>query len=122
MTTKEREDKIIQQAQDILERRLSVKQPIKVNLQKIVHYSAYYQGLRQGLITAQGIIEKLVKGEDKIYLEAAFRLYTSSLRNTQLFQDGTEVRFRNWEHNKKGKLTRCEAYFVEHREILTEIK
>ena len=122
MTTKEREDKIIQQAQDILERRLSVKQPIKVNLQKIVHYSAYYQGIRQGLITAQGIIETSVKGEDKIYLEAEFKLYTSSLRNVQLLKDGTEVRFRNHERNKKGKLIRCEAYFVERRELITEIK
>ena len=122
MTTKEREDKIIQQAQDILERRLSVKQPIKVNFQKIIHYSAYYQGMRQGLITAQRIIETSVKGEEKIYLEAEFKLYTSSLRNVQLLKDGTEVRFRNHERNKKGKLIRCEAYFVERRELITEIK
>lgn len=43
---KEQEDKIIKQAQDILERRMAAEKDIKVNLQNIVQYGAYYQGAR----------------------------------------------------------------------------
>lgn len=119
--TREKEDKLIEQAQDILERRLAVEKPLKVNLQNLIHYSAYYQGLRKGLTTALSIIQNPRKGEDRIYLEAEFRLCSSSLRNAQLWDDGTPIRYRNWENDKKGKLTKAEAYFVERVTVTKEI-
>ena len=65
--TKEQEDKIIAQAQDILERRMAVEMNIKINLQNVMYYGAYLLG-------------------------------------------------------KKGKLESCECYFVEYRNIITEVK
>jgi hypothetical protein len=40
----------------------------------------------------------------------------------QLMMDGTEIRFRNHQRDKKGKLISVEAYFVQRREVVTEIK
>lgn len=34
----------------------------------------------------------------------------------------TKVAYRNWERNKKGKLVKCEAYFVEHKNVIQEVK
>jgi len=69
---KEQEDKIIAQAQDILERRMAVKKDIKVNLQHIVMYAAYYQG---ALMAVRKVTESLLSGnkpkkDDWIYLIA----------------------------------------------------
>lgn len=70
--TREQEDKIIQQAQDILARRMAVEKDIKINLQNIIYYGAYYMGALQA---AQNITEALLqgdkpKGEDWIYKKA----------------------------------------------------
>lgn len=46
--TRKQEDKIIEQAQDILERRIAVKKDIKINLQKVMYYDAYFLGVLQG--------------------------------------------------------------------------
>lgn len=123
--TKEQEDKIIAQAQDILERRMAVEKDIKINLQNLVYYGAYYTG---ALAAVQKITPTLFasgrkpKGEDWIYLQAEWKLITSSKRNMQLWLDGTEMRYRNHKHNKKGKLESVECYFVEYRNIITEVK
>ena len=120
--TKEQEDKIIQQAQDILERRLAVETDIKVNLQKLVCYGAYYQG---ALIVADRLIPYVMqnyRGDDKAYIKAGLDLITSSKRNMQLWLDGTPIRYRNWVRDKKGKLTKCDAYFVEYRNVIHEVK
>ena len=120
---KEQEDKIIAQAQDILERRLGVREDIKVNLRNIVHYGAYYLG---ALVAARKITEELLtckpKGEDWIYKKAEWDCITKDKRSMQLYLDGTEARYRNHKRNKKGKLESCEYYFVEHKNILTEVK
>ena len=121
---KEQEDKIIAQAQDILERRLSVEKDIKVNLQHIAMYASYYQG---ALMAVRKIADSLLSGnkpkkDDWIYLKAEWELITSSKRNMQLYLDGTEIRYRNYQRNKKGKLESVECYFVEHRNIITEVK
>lgn len=122
---KEQEDKIIAQAQDILERRMAVEKDIKVNLQHIAMYAAYYQGALMAVrkITDSHLLNgNKPKKDDWTYLEAEWKLITSSKRNMQLFLDGTEVRYRNHQHNKKGKLESVECYFVEHRNIIQEIK
>lgn len=122
--TKEQEDKIIAQAQDILERRMAVEKDIKIDLQKVMYYGAYYLGALQA---TRRVIEDLLtgdkpKGEDWIYKKAFWDLITSSKRNMQLFLDGTQMRFRNHKCNKKGKLESCECYFVEYRNVITEVK
>ena len=121
---KEQEDKIIAQAQDILERRLAVEKDIKVNLQHIAMYSSYYQG---ALMAVKKITDSLLNGnkpkkDDWICLKAEWDLITSSKRNMQLYLDGTEMRYRNHQCNKRGKLKSVECYFVERKNIIQEIK
>jgi hypothetical protein len=123
--TKEQEDKIIAQAQDILERRMAVEKDIKINLQNLVYYGAYYMG---ALDAVRKIFPTLFtsgrkpKGEDWIYLQAEWKLITSSKRNMQLYLDGTEIRYRNHKHNRKGKLESVECYFVEYIQTIKEVK
>jgi hypothetical protein len=121
---KEQEDKIIAQAQDILERRMAVEKDIKVNLQHIAMYASYYQG---ALMAVRKITDSLLNGnkpkkDDWIYLRAEWNLITASKRNMQLYLYGTEIRYRNHKRNKKGKLESVECYFVESRNIIQEIK
>ena len=130
MTTAQ-EDKIINQAWQILERRedeaakmFAVEHEIKISVQRLAMYSSYYQGAR---VMGEKLMEALtrnprMKGDDWVYLEAEYRLFVSSLRNTQLFLDGTKIAYRHHKRDKKGKLISCEAYFVEERTVLREIK
>jgi len=123
--TKEQEDKIIRQAQDILERRMAVEKDIKINLKNLMYYGAYYMGALKG---ARGIIDNILnyspkpKGDDWVYIKAEWDLITASKRNMQLYLDGTQMRYRNHKHNKKGKLESVDCYFVEYRNIITEVK
>ena len=121
--TKEQEDKIIAQAQDILERRMAVEKDIKVNLQHIAMYGSYYQG---ALMAVRKITDSLLnnkpKKDDWIYLKAEWEFITSSKRNMQLYLDGTEIRYRNHQRNKNGKLESVECYFVEQRNVIMEVK
>lgn len=120
--TKEQEDKIIKQAQDILERRMAVETGINVNLHNIIHYGAYLQGARQ---TAEKLIPYVMqnyRGDDKVYIKAELDLMTSSKRNMQLWLDGTQMRYRNHKQDKKGKLESVEAYFIEYRNVIQEVK
>lgn len=121
--TRNQEDRIIKQAQDILERRLAVEKEIKVSAQNVIYYGAYYSG---ALASAMKIIDELKankpRGEDWIYKQAEWDLITKSKRNMQLFLDGQEARFRNHQRNKRGKLESCECYFVEQRNVIMEVK
>ena len=122
--TREQEDKIISQAQDILERRMAEEKDIKINLQNLMYYGAYYQG---ALIGIRKVTESLLNGDkpkadDWVYLKAELDLITASKRNMQLYLDGTQMRYRNHKHNKKGKLESVECYFVEYRNVITEVK
>jgi hypothetical protein len=122
--TKEQEDKIIARAQDILERRMAVEKDIKINLQNLVYYGAYYQG---AIMAVKKITDSLLNGnkpkkDDWIYFKAEWDLITSSKRNMQLYLDGTEIRYRNHKRNKKGKLESVECYFVEQRNVIMEVK
>ena len=120
--TREQEDKIIAQAQEILERRMAVEKDIKISLQKLVYYGAYYQG---AIIVTEKLVPYVMqnyRGDDKVYIKAELDLITSSKRNMQLFLDGTQMRYRNHKRNKKGKLESCECYFVEYKNVTTEVK
>jgi len=124
------EDRIINQAREILERRederaklFAVEHDIKINVQRLAMYASYYQGARMiGIKILEGIQSRKPKGDDWVYLEAEWRLYTESVRNMQLYMDGYEIRYRNHQKDKRGKLLRCEAYFVERRTVFTEKK
>ena len=121
---KEQEDKIIAQAQDILEMRMAVEKDIKVSLQHIAMYASYYQG---ALMAVRKITDSLLNGnkpkkDDWIYLKAEWDLITSSKRNMQLWLDSTEMRYRNHRRNRKGKLESVECYFVEQRNVIKEVK
>lgn len=118
---REQEDKIIKQAQDILERRFGANAEIKVNLQNIHYYGAYLLGAQ---ITAEKLIPYVMqnyRGDDKVYIKAELDTITSSKRNMQLWLDGTQMRYRNHKRNKKGKLESVECYFVEQRNVMQEV-
>ncbi len=79
---KEQEDKIIAQAQDILERRMAVGKDVKVNLQHIAMYAAYYQGALMAVKeVTKSLLNNKPKKDDWIYLKAEWGLITSSKRN-----------------------------------------
>ena len=120
--TKEQEDKIIAQAQEILERRLGVNPELKVNFQNVLYYGSYLLG---ALVAAKRLIPYIMqnyRGEDKVYIKAELDFITSSKRNMQLWLDDTPMRYRNHKRDKKGKLESCECYFAEYRNIITEVK
>ena len=121
MTT-EQENKIIQQAQDILERRFAVEHELKLNAQSVAYYGAYYLGAIQAVqeVTRQLLEGEKPKGEQWLYLEAFWKLITKNKRNMQLFMEGTEMRYRNHQRDKRGKLVSVECYFVERRTLITE--
>lgn len=120
--TKEQEDKIIAQAQDILERRMAVEMSIKINLQNVMYYGAYLLGAQMVANELIPYVMKNYRGDDKAYIKAELDMITSSKRNMQLWLDKTPMRYRNHKRNKKGKLESCECYFVEYRNIITEVK
>ncbi len=122
MTT-EQENRIIEQAQDILARRFAVEHELKINAQSVAYYGAYYLGALDGVaafIRSLKVAGRKPKADDWLYLEAEWKLATRSKRNMQLFLDGTEMRYRNHQRDKKGKLKSVECYFVERRTLLTE--
>lgn len=120
--TKEQEDKIIAQAQDILERRMAVEMNIKINLQNVMYYGAYLLGAQMVANELIPYVMKNYRGDDKAYIKAELDMITSSKRNMQLWLDKTPMRYRNQKRNKKGKLESCECYFVEYKNIITEVK
>ena len=120
--TKEQEDKIIAQAQDILERRMAVEMNININLQNVMYYGAYLLGAQMVANELIPYVMKNYRGDDKAYIKAELDMITSSKRNMQLWLDKTPMRYRNHKRDKKGKLESCECYFVEYRNIITEVK
>jgi hypothetical protein len=117
----EQENKIIQQAKDIMARRFAVGGELKLNAQSVAYYGAYYLGAIQAV---QKVVSELTankpKGEDWLYLEAFWKFITKNKRNMQMFLDGDEMRYRNHQYDKKGKLVSVECYFVERRTLLIE--
>lgn len=125
-----KDERVLEKARQILasrqydeELKLALQSEVKVNLRNIVSYSHYYQGARKALGYAKAIAENPVKGDEKVYRLAELELALKSLRNVQLFLEGTyEIGYRNFETDKKGKIIKCEAYFCQRVEILSEVK
>ena len=120
--TKEQEDKIVAQAQDILERRMAVDMELKIDLHNLVYYGAYYLGALSAATKLASYFKHNWRGDDRIYLDAELRLITSSKRNMQLWLDGTQMGFRNHVRNATNKLKWCEAYFIETKQVIQEVK
>ena len=119
--TREQEDMIIARAQDILERRMAVVKEVQIDLRKVLHYGAYYLGAIQAVQKVVGeLTTNKPKGDDWVYLKAFWDCITKSKRNMQLFMDGEEMRYRNHQRDKRGKLKSVECYFVERRTLITE--
>lgn len=96
---------------------------VDINLRDVFQYSAYTRGAVDAILMMQRMFPALTGGgKDKPYNEAVLRLITSSKRNAYLFLMETQMSFRNFVKNKKGKLLSCEAYFckevVRREEIL----
>lgn len=92
--TLEQEDKIIAQAQDILERRLGVNPKLKVNFQNVLYYGAYLSGAQMAAKKLIPYVMQNYRSDDKVYIKAELDTITSSKRNMQLWLDGTEMHYR----------------------------
>ncbi len=64
--TKDQEDKIIAQAQDILARRMAVEKEIKISLHQLVFYAAYYQGARLAITLMEEYARKTFRGDENV--------------------------------------------------------
>ena len=116
------DDELLQKAQELMERREGTRE-IKVNLRNIHYYSAYLQGARDAILKIQQDYFGSPKNkEDMVYANAVLKKITESLRNMQLYLDGTEIRFRNHVQGKKKKCIKVEAYFCEYRQVIREVK
>ena len=104
--TIEQENKIIEQAQDILERRFAVGHELTLNTQSVAYYSAYYLGAI--LAVRKVVVDLLVskpKGDDWIYLEAFWNCITKDKRHMQMYMDGEERKKELMEKNIRIAMT-----------------
>jgi len=120
--TQEQEDKIIAQAQVILERRLGVNPELKVNFQNVLYYGSYLLGAQMAAKELIPYVMQNYRGDDKVYIKAELDMITSSKRNMQLWFNNTPIRYRNHKWDKKGKLESCECYFEEYKNVIQEVK
>ena len=94
-----------------------------LDMRKLATYSAYLQGARAAMLAFCNEFPQIFKGKEAVYNKAVVELATSSLRNTDLYLSREyEIHFRNHKNNKKGKCTKCEAYFAERVLISKEVK
>lgn len=97
-----------------LEIELAERMADKLSLQKVMYYAAYYSGARAAILLLRDVYQIRIPSQEKIYDEALFKLITASLDSTRRFIDKQQICYRNHERNKRGKLVKCEAYFVGH--------
>lgn len=102
-------------------KRFAVENDVKIDLHKMVFYAAYYQGALMAARSVMSYALQNAKGEDIVYRDAELALITQSKRTMELFMDGTQIRYRNHERDKKGRLTKCEAYFYKEQRIIQEV-
>lgn len=89
-------------------------------MEKLHEWSLRMQGAREMLLA---IIDSVNKsngrfcldsaGKDsKVYHEAIVQLILDNLDNTQKFLMEKPIGYRNHERDKKGRLIKCDAYFL----------
>lgn len=98
----------------------SIDMPL--NLTNIRQFGAYYGGVLMALVFVRDNVIPMMKGDDKVYMEATFALATKSKDNARrLLESEYEVHFRNHERDKRGKLIKCEAYYAKRVTTYKEI-
>lgn len=95
-----------------------------VNLRRLDQWSWKIAGARQLMRKLQ---EHLYMGKGdrnwKVFDDAIITLIMDSPINMDYFlNEEYEIRFRNHERDKKGKLKKCEAYFARKRVVYEEVK
>lgn len=95
-----------------------------VNLRRLDQWACKIAGARQLMRRLQ---EHLYMGKGdknwKVFDDAIISLIMDSPINMDYFlNEEYEIRFRNHEHDKKGKLKKCEAYFARKRVVYEEVK
>lgn len=90
-----------------------------VDLRNVQIYSAYYNGARKvfEMMADEGSFIHQSYGkssaENKVYRKAIFDLLMEDIRKTELYMSGADIAFCNHVRDKKGKLTKCDAYFYD---------
>jgi len=99
--------------------RLALQHEVVVNLRNVQIYSAYYNGARRviEMMADENSFINQSQGksgaENKVYRKAIFDLLKEDVRKTELYMSGADIGFCNHERDKKGKLTKCDAYFYD---------
>ena len=116
--------KILEQSQDDEARALAVKlleQGTKVPLQKVQFYAAYCNGLRDGYSRIFDLIQ--VSKKEMPYFEAEKKLVESCIDACYDYHIGKyDIRYKDKEFSKNGKLLSCKAVFVKQTLIGVEVK
>jgi len=108
--------------------RLALEHEPMVNLRNVQIYSAYYNGARKAfeMMADEGsFIHQSYgrsKGETEVYRKAIFDLITEDIRKTEIFMGGADIGFCNHKQDKKGKVTKCDAYFFEEYTLRKKIE
>lgn len=104
---------------------------------RIDNYGAYLHGMVQILLKLRdcGLLEEArpkggkrsdviphAKGNGLIYNKAIIDLLLDNTLNLERFIDGYEIRFTDFETDKKGKLVKCRAYFAKRVTMYQEVK
>lgn len=93
-----------------------------LNLHNVMYYGAYYGGVLMAMAFVRDNVVPIMKGEDRVYMEAVFDLVTKRKDNARRLLEGEyEVRFRNHEKDKRGKVVKCEAYFAKRVTTYKEV-
>lgn len=70
--------------------------PGRINLRHVFFFSAWYNGMRTGMIKlAEEEFLPVIKGEARVYAKATLDLITSSIDNVHLYMEGHRIGFRN---------------------------
>lgn len=110
----EQENKTIEQELDDEARSAAIDNELEFYVQRVVYYENYYLGaLRAVQKVFCGLTTKKPNGDDWVCLRALLRFITKSKRNMHMFLDGKEIRYRNHQRDKRGRLKGVECYFAE---------
>lgn len=90
-------------------------------MENLHEWSLKMQGAREMLYHLRNEMQKGAKidldpdkryGNGKVYTNAIMDLALSSLDNTHKYLSGYKIGYRNFQHDKKGKCVKCEAFFL----------
>lgn len=115
---------ILARREDALALRMAMERQGKVNLGRLVEFSAYYQGAMVALNVTKGWELEGIDGKDRQMYGAAVRqLVLQSKDHVRMFieHDYDDIRFRGHVKTRNGRLTSVEAYFSRNVTVVEEI-